>query len=129
MTFIFVGTISAYGTGSTSVTVYENGYNDNDDNKRDPSDGRRSLPSAEIIFIDFINNSISGSSIIDEVIEYEIWDESGFSILFATSDERWFVETLASMPKNQGYVLVFKTPYSNYSGSIVTNVCNWSYSI
>lgn len=78
--------------------------------------GRRTVPYPIYCVIDFDKETISGSSILDEVIGYEIWDESGFSILFATSDERWFVETLASMPNNTYYLLVLKTPDSTYSG-------------
>ena len=93
---------------------------DDDGSKKEPvtpPESKRRTPSAPMVCqIDFINNCLNGSTILNDVEEYAIWDETGTICICVLFDETSFVETLKEMPSSMTYLLVLRGSGFRLSG-------------
>ena len=92
--------------------------------KEIPSHGPRSNPCPVICIIDFENNSLSGSSFLEDITEYEIWDESYTICISSMTHESYFVQFVKDLPNSHTYILKLKGVNFTYFGNFYNKKIN-----
>ena len=114
-----MGTLESEASVKVILTIQDELSQGEYEEPDDPSErGRRSAPVPVYCTIDFDNNTISGDSLLEEVTEYQVWDENGECCLLFASDAYSFVESLKSLPFPETYMIVLKTSNSSLVGYI-----------